>query len=91
VVPAVQDLIIQELELDQAPSVGLVREDDQDGVPLDVLEVVIPLAKSPLSLARLKAVRSAIQALIAAQGNQGFVHLRFCFDPRQQAAEWPLP
>jgi len=86
--PAVESLVSMKLGLNQPPTASLIGEADQDEAPLNVLEVVIPFTGGPLSLKGFKALRGEILDLITSHGERGFVHLRFSFDPRQQAADW---
>ncbi len=86
-IPAVESLVAMKLGLNRQPTASLICEADQDGAPLNVLEVVIPFTGGPLSLRGFKALRSEILDLITSHGERGFVHLRFSFDPRQQATD----
>jgi len=86
-IPAVESLVAMKLGLNQPPTASLIGEADQDGAPLNVLEVVIPFTGGPLSLRGFKALRGEILDLITSHGERGFVHLRFSFDPRQQATD----
>ena len=86
-IPAVESLVAMKLGLNRPPTARLISEADQDGAPLNVLEVVIPFTGGPLSLREFKALRAEILELIASNGDRSFVHLRFSFDSRQQAAD----
>lgn len=86
-IPAVENLVATKLGLNRPPAASLICEADQDGVPLNVLEVVIPFTGEALSLRGFKALRAEILDLITSHGERGFVHLRFSFDPRQQATD----
>ena len=84
-IPAVESLVAMKLGLKRQPTASLIGEADQDGAPLNVLEVVIPFTGGPLSLRGFQALRGEILDLITSHGERGFVHLRFSFDSRQQA------
>ncbi len=86
-IPAVESLVAKKLGLNRPPTAGLICEADQDGAPLNVLEIVIPFTGGPLSLKGFKALRSEILDLITSHGERNFVHLGFSFDSRQQATD----